>query len=165
MSPHYFCQMPLSNSGGAISRPCASSGMSSISPGACAHMGTHRMRHPSSTASRLPATNPPHSPFRGASAPCRPDRLRVAMPDATSWDTTDEGKEPASCPAFIDAEGKIIQVMCCDFGVRTRVAPPSAPAQLAVPRSAASLAWDNVRREVKQLFLLLSGRPLQRTSV
>lgn len=89
-------------------------------------------------------------PSRGATrfAPC-PDRaslcidssyrLRVAMPDAPSWGTSEEAPH---CPAFIDADGKPIPVLCCDFGTRTRIATLSSTpdtARLPIPSSAASL--------------------------
>lgn len=108
------------------------------------------------------------------------------MPDAPSWDT---GEHSGShCPAFIDADGRPIPVLCCDFGVRTRIATLSKHNDmhdttfLSIPGSAAGLvrrtrgmlcpttppllhnqAWDNFRRELQQLLPILSGQSIQRT--
>lgn len=66
----------------------------------------------------------------------------VALPDApeSAWEHPHEDdNDAATCPAFIDASGDLIPVMCCDFGVRTAVHMPDAPSDITVPTSAFDL--------------------------
>jgi hypothetical protein len=64
---------------------------------------------------------PPHTTRRGRA----PTRARVVLGDRSrSTSPTRDGAESVAsygddeCPVFIDREGNMVEVMCCDYGLR-----------------------------------------------
>jgi len=77
-----------------------------------AHRNTHRV----GTSARVSSTRPP--PLR------RQVQLRVAMsersasPGLSDGDAESRDGGDEECPVFIDRDGNMIEVLCCDYGMR-----------------------------------------------
>uniref|UniRef100_A0A383VUK8 Ubiquinol oxidase n=1 Tax=Tetradesmus obliquus TaxID=3088 RepID=A0A383VUK8_TETOB len=87
-------------------------------------------------------------------------------PDSISWDEDVAGynflskeeeyvnsvdEEDGNCPVYIDREGNIINVMCCDYGFRSNSGRLYQEGYGKIPHSMWHLAWANFAQEWTQL--------------
>lgn len=100
------------------------------------------------------------APFRetDSPAPSKQRTVRSRSPAPTVEKGLDAGNcstdmedEDGNCPVFVDREGNMIEVMCCDYGFRSNSGRMYQQGYGQIPKSAWSLAWDNFKQEWMQL--------------